>query len=497
MTRAQAFEKATSDSTPWDVVVIGGGASGFGAAVDAAARGFRTLLLEASDFGKGTSSRSTKLVHGGVRYLRQGQIGLVRESLRERGLLLRNAPHLTRRLAFVVPAYSWADVVFYGTGLKLYDILAGKLSLGATRVLGRDDVLRELPTLKAEGLRGGVCYLDGQFDDSRLIVALAQTLFDLGGVALNYAPVLNFRKSGGRVAGVSIRDAEGNQEYTIRARAVINATGAFVDELRRLDDPSCVKLLTVSQGAHIVLDRSFLPGETALMIPKTPDKRVLFAIPWQGHTLVGTTDIPVSGPQAEPKPMAQEISFILETAGRYLAREPHASDILSTFAGLRPLVRPGKDVRTANVSRDYTLHVSSTGLITLTGGKWTTYRRMGEAAIDMAIMAAGLPVRPGATRELRLHGWDTAKGAAEGLELLHPAFSVTREQVRVAAREEMARTVEDVLARRTRMLFLNARAAIEAAPLAASLLGSELERDELWQARQVQEFTALAQNYLP
>ncbi len=322
----------------WDVLVIGGGATGLGTAVDAAARGYRTALLEQGDFAKGTSSRSTKLIHGGFRYLRQGNVSLVRESLRERGLLLRNAPHLVHAIPFVLPAYGVWQKFFYGAGLKIYDLLAGRLGLGKTRLLSREETLRHLPTLSPDGLTGGVQYFDGQFDDARLAICLAQTLHDLGGVAVNYCPVATLLKSNGRVCGVVARDTESGRELTIRARVVINATGVFTDAIRRLDEPAAKPIITASQGAHIVLDRSFLPGDSALMVPKTDDGRVLFAIPWHGHVVIGTTDTLREDAPLEPRPLAEEIDFLLEHAARYLTRAPGKADILSAFAGLRPLL---------------------------------------------------------------------------------------------------------------------------------------------------------------
>ncbi|HWN93527.1 MAG TPA: glycerol-3-phosphate dehydrogenase/oxidase, partial [Methylomirabilota bacterium] len=353
MNRDEAL-RALDSKELWDLLIIGGGATGLGAAVDAAARGYRTLVLEQHDFAKGTSSRSTKLVHGGVRYLAQGNISLVRESLRERSRLLRNAPHLVHRQSFIVPAYSLWDRPFYGVGLKLYDALAGEFSLGPSKIVSRGDALSALPNLQPAKLHGGIQYFDGQFDDARLALALAQTVFDLGSVALNYAPVLRLAKEKERVCGVTARDAESGREFDLRARVVINATGVFTDSVRRMDEPGTPPLVTASQGAHIVVNRSFLPGESALMVPKTSDGRVLFAIPWHNHAVIGTTDIPVHETPLEPRPLAQEIEFLLQHTARYLARTPAANDILSTFAGLRPLVNPSAARDTARLSRDHT-----------------------------------------------------------------------------------------------------------------------------------------------
>jgi glycerol-3-phosphate dehydrogenase len=520
MERAELLERLRARD-PWDILVIGGGATGLGAAVDAASRRYRTLLLEAHDYAKGTSSRSTKLIHGGVRYLAGGDIGLVRESLRERGLLRQNAPHLVYDRAFVVPAYSLWAKPYYGLGLKLYDLLAGQRSLGASRTISRSEALERIPTLEPAGLRGGILYYDGQFDDARLAIALFRTLLDLGGTALNHTPVTSLIKRGGRVVGATARDDESGEEFPIEARAVINATGVFVDAIRRLDDPAAPALVEPSQGAHLVLDRSFLPGKSALMVPKTDDGRVLFAIPWHDRTLIGTTDTPVAETPLEPRPSPREVEFLLRHAARYLTRDPHPGDVLSAFAGLRPLVRPAHATETARISREHTIVVAPSGLVTIAGGKWTTYRLMGADVVDEARAVGGLPARPSATEGLALHGWQDspswarlgdASGSVHGADgtaleavlgerpgwdrPLHPRLPYRAGEVVWAARHEQARTVEDVLARRTRALFLDARASREAAPAVAALLAEVLGRDAVWQAEQVGQYSELANRYL-
>jgi glycerol-3-phosphate dehydrogenase len=516
MNRDEAL-RALEEHGEWDVLIIGGGATGLGAAVDAAARGYRTLLLEQHDFAKGTSSRSTKLVHGGVRYLRQGNVSLVRESLRERARLLRNAPHLAHRQSFIVPAYDQWGRTFYGVGLKLYDLLAGKFSLGPSKLVSRHDALDALPNVQPAGLCGGVQYFDGQFDDARLALTLAQTVFDLGGVALNYTPVIRLMKETGRVRGVIARDAESNREFELRARVVINATGVFTDSVRRMDRPATAPMVTASQGSHIVVNRSFLPGNCALMIPKTADGRVLFAIPWHNHLVIGTTDTPVVESSLEPRPLAQEIEFLLEHAARYLAKGPVASDILSTFAGLRPLVNPAAAQDTSRLSRDHTIVVSDAGLVTITGGKWTTYRKMAEDVVDKAAQIGDLPARVCATHELRLHGVPAESKEPSPLSIygsdaekihalastkkswtspIHPRLPYLAAEVVWSVRHEMARNVEDILARRSRALFLDARAAIEAAPRVAELMAGESGCDEAWQQWQVADFKELATHYL-
>jgi glycerol-3-phosphate dehydrogenase len=501
----------------WDLLVIGGGATGLGVALDSASRGYRTLLLEQSDFAKGTSSRSTKLVHGGVRYLRQGNVALVLEALRERGTLLRNAPHLVRNLPLIVPVYDWWEGPFYGIGLKMYDLLAGRQGFGRSRRLSRERVLELIPTVEPDGLTGGVIYHDGQFDDARLAVALARTAAGQGATLVNYAAVTALVKQDGEVRGVRARDEETGEEWELLARAVVNATGVFADGVRRMDEPGAPAMITPSQGIHIVLPREFLPGDTAIMVPRTDDGRVLFAIPWLGRVVVGTTDTPMDGTPLEPRPLAEELEFLLEHAARYLSRDPTADDVLSAFAGLRPLVSEGEGGSTAALSRDHTLHVSGAGLVTITGGKWTTYRRMAEDAVDQAALVAGLEERPAVTGDLRIQGHDPGADrfgdlapygsdapAVEALlgedprwgERLHPRHAIRAGEVVWAARHEMARTVEDVLSRRTRLLLLDARASMEVAPRVAALLAEALGRDAAWEGEQARAFRELARGYL-
>jgi len=499
------------------MIVVGGGATGVGVAIDAATRGYEVLLLEQSDFGKGTSSRSTKLVHGGVRYLEQGNVSLVMEALKERGLLAQNAPHLVRNLGFVVPNYDWWEAPFYGVGLKLYNLLAGKYGFGASRILTQEETLGRLPTLNPEGLRGGVIYFDGQFDDSRLLINLAATAVEQGAVLLNYAEVTGVTKDAEQfVDGVTFRDAETGAEFVAQGKVVVNATGPFADTLRRMADIAVQPMIAPSQGIHLVFDRSFLPSDSAIMVPHTSDGRVLFAIPWHGHTVVGTTDTPIAEATLEPVAMEQEVEFILQTAALYLAKRPTRDDVLSVFAGIRPLVRSGDSGNTAALSRDHTIRIENSGMLTVCGGKWTTYRHMAEDCVNQAATLARLPDKPCVTAHLNIHGFHSNAerfGAlrvygsdapalrqlmeADGslAEPLHPELPYTGAEVVWAAREEMARTVEDVLARRTRALFLNARAAIEMAPRVGDLLARELGRDDRWKDRQVEAFCAVARSY--
>lgn len=471
----------------WDVLIVGGGATGLAAALDAASRGYRTLLVERGDFASGTSSRSTKLIHGGVRYLRQGRLGLVRSALHERTRLLRNAPGLVHPRRFIIPAYSPWEKIFYGAGLKFYDALARGHQPRPSHLLSRAATLAALPTLRADGLCGGVGYSDGQFDDAALAVAFACAAWAHGGTLLNYAPVLSLPRTGGRIGGAVLRDEETGETFEVGARAVINATGVFSDELRRLDDAAAAPQLVPSQGAHLVLPREFLPGDTALLIPRTSDGRVLFAIPWHGRVLLGTTDTEVKEIAREPVPLATEVDYLLRHAASYLTRAPARADVLSTFAGLRPLVKVGAGPTSA-LSRDHVITVSPSGLVTIAGGKWTTARRMAEDVVTRAAALAGLPARACRTAALPVPDPLPAPGDAAGCDdaLLMAAVRVT-----------MARTVEDVLARRTRALYRNARAAMAGAPRVAALIAPLLGHDHSWQARQVAAFHALAARHLP
>ncbi len=517
---------ASLESLEFDVLVVGGGATGLGAAVDAASRGYRTALVEAHDFAKATSSRSTKLVHGGVRYLAEWQFALVSEALEEREILARNAPHLVHDLAFVVPRYHWWEGPFYGMGLKLYDALAGKRSAGRSRSLSREETLAAIPNVKAEGLLGGVEYHDAQFDDARMAIALARTAAAHGASIANRVRCVGLVKEGGQLIGAELRDEERGRVFRTRASVVINATGVFADELRRIDDPRCAAGIRASRGVHLVLPREFLPSDHAIMVPHTDDGRVLFVIPWHGRTLVGTTDTEVVHADIEPRASDEDIGFILRNAGRYLAREPRREDILSVFAGLRPLARPTDEVvreaESKKVSREHAIEVSSSGLVTITGGKWTTYRRMAEQVVDVAMETVGLEPRQCITEDLPLFGFDAGIASDAGLadarrhygservqlEMIeradrfhaapmHGDLPLTPSEVIHAARHEMARSVEDVLSRRTRSLILDARAAIEVAPETARLMARELGWSDAEAERSVAEFVEIAKGYIP
>lgn len=501
----------------WDLLIIGGGATGLGAAVDAASRGFKTLLVEQADFAKGTSSRSTKLIHGGLRYLQQGNLTLVLEALRERGRLCKNAPHLIHHRAFFVPNYHWWEGPFYGIGLKIYDLLAGNLGLEPSKHLSREETLHLLPTIESEDLRGGTIYYDGQFDDSRLAITLALTAIDHGATVINYMKVIKLLKKNNHIIGATLRNEETGKERDVLAKVVINATGVFSDEVRHMDEPEAGNVIQPSQGVHIVLDHTFLDSDIAIMIPHTTDGRVLFMVPWNGKVLVGTTDTLVKSPSLEPKPLEEEIDFILKESGKYLKRHPTKQDILSVFAGLRPLIAEEKGKKTAALSRDHSIIVSHSGLITIAGGKWTTYRKMAEDVIDKALLVGALEERSSKTKTLPLHGylenvdpsdpWSTYGSEREKIEalikkdpsldqFLSPKLPYLHAEVIWHVRNEMARTVEDVLARRTRILLLDVKIALKIAPVVAKLMAMELGKSVEWQIQQTAAFNKLAQNYL-
>jgi glycerol-3-phosphate dehydrogenase len=516
--REVLVNQISDPSISWDLIIIGGGATGLGVAVDAASRGFKTLLLEQSDFAKGTSSRSTKLVHGGVRYLAQGNIGLVVEALRERGILLRNAPHLVRNERFIIPNYSWLNAIFYSVGLSVYDLLAGKRSFGRSRLISRNEVTQRIPNINQKGLRAGVLYHDGQFDDARLAVSLALTAIEQGATLLNYFRVTSLSKQGNKINGVAVTDLETNISYKLKAKTVINATGVFVDEILVMDAPETGPMVRPSQGIHLVFDKSFLGSRDALMIPKTKDGRVLFAIPWHDRTLIGTTDTPLNAHQLEPIALEEEIQFIVDTSAVYLTKMPTRKDVLSVFAGLRPLAAPqGESQKTKEISRSHKLMLSESGLITITGGKWTTYRKMAEDTVDMAIQSGGLTNQVCKTKTLHLHGFHESLDWSDPFfvygsdaisvktlarenpawkEVLDPRLPYIGAEIIWATRYEFARQIEDVLARRTRALFLDARAAIAMAPAVAHLMAEELIKDETWEKEQVVSFNSIAKNYL-
>ncbi len=505
-------------STTWDIVIIGGGATGLGTAVDAASRGYKTLLVEQSDFGKGTSSRSTKLAHGGVRYLQQGNISLVLEALKERGIMKRNAPHLVKNLSFVVPVYDWWEGPFYGIGLKLYDVLAGKEGLGASQFLSKEETIEKIPTVETEGLRGGIIYYDGQFDDARLLINLAQTAHEQGAIIANYMKVVSFTKEEDLIKGLEVEDQETKRKYKLKSKVIINATGVFTDTIRKLDDADAPAIMTSSQGVHIVLDKQFLPGDTAIMVPHTDDGRVLFAVPWYDKIIVGTTDTPIDNYKLEPVALDEEIDFLLTHAARYLTNDPSKNDIRSIFVGLRPLVIEADAKNTAAISREHTINISRSGLVSIAGGKWTTYRKMAEDVVDQIILLGDLEPMSSLTENLQIYGYhqhanifgefERYGSAATSLQMLldekpnyrnklHPNYFHVEGEVIWAVRNEMARGIEDFLARRTRLLFLDVRVSLKIAPKVAELMANELGYSNEWRHLELLNYSKLAHHYLP
>ncbi|MEN6619879.1 MAG: glycerol-3-phosphate dehydrogenase/oxidase [Rikenellaceae bacterium] len=520
MKREELVKKVTDESTVWDMVVIGGGATGLGVALDAALRGYSVTMFEQHDFAKCTSSRSTKLAHGGVRYLQKGDVVLVREALIERGRLKHNAPHLVKDQSFVIPNYTYFDNFLYTCGLTLYDMLSwGGLSLGRSLFISKRKTSKYLPTIKTKGLKGGVIYHDGQFDDSRLAINLAQSCVENGGCPVNHMKVSGILHDDyGNVSGVTVRDMETNILYTVNSKSVINATGVFVDDIIQMDEPSTHRLIKPSQGVHLVFEKSFLNSDYALMIPATSDGRVLFALPWHDKVVVGTTDVVRERAELEPVPMEEEIDFILKTAGLYMVRKPEKKDILSLFAGQRPLAAPKKEGKsTKEISRSHKIIVSDNNLITITGGKLTTYRRMAEDTVDKAIKLQLISPKKCVSKNFRIHGYrpdpdlsnhmyiygsdmvsieKMVKRDPEMAVKIHPKYKYTVAEVVWAVREEMARSVEDVLSRRVRLLFIDARAAIEAAPKVAEVMARELGYDQSWIEEQLSSFNNIADNYI-
>jgi len=517
MNRNIMLSEIDNPSIIWDVIIIGGGATGIGAALDAASRGYKTLLVEQSDFGKSTSSKSTKLVHGGVRYLQQGNFSLVFEALKERGVLKRNAPHLVKDFTFIVPVYSWWKFLFYGIGLKLYDLLAGKESFGTSKFLSKKETIRKISTIETKGLRGGILYHDGQFNDTRLLINLGQTAIQHGAVILNYMKMTSLIHEQSLIKGVVVEDQETNKKYKLKAKAVINATGVFSDNIRKMDNEEVEPIMTSSQGVHIVLDKKFLPGDSAIMVPRTDDGRVLFAVPWLNKIIVGTTDTPVKDYSLEPLAFDDEIEFLLTHVTRYLISRPTINDIKSVFVGLRPLVMDTRKSKTSSISREHIINISPSGLLSIAGGKWTTYRKMAEDVVDKAIVIGNLNKQSSLTHKLHIYGYH--KNSSEfgifeqyGSEVpilqklldehvsyrnkLHSNYPYLEGEVIWAVRNEMARTVEDFLSRRTRLLLLDVKAAVSIAGKVAKLMATELNFNNEWEESQLNSFTKLAKGYM-
>ena len=497
MNREILLDKINSNAGLWDIVIIGGGATGLGAALEAVTRGYKTLLLEQHDFSKGTSSRSTKLIHGGVRYLQQGNISLVFEALHERGILKQNAPHLVHNQSFIVPIYDCWDGPFYGVGLKVYDLLAGKLGLGKSKMLSKEETIEKIKNLEIKKLLGGVIYYDGQFDDSRLAINLVQTINENNGVAINYVEVTSLIKTNNMISGIIVIDKKSNKEYKINSRAVVNATGIFANNLIKLDDNNEENIVTLSQGTHLVLDKKFLNSDSAIMVPSTDDGRVLFAVPWYNKVIIGTTDTKVDRPLLEPIPQEEEMEFILNHARKYMSYDPDLGDVRSVFSGIRPLAKSTKGKNTSAISRDHLIQISKSGLVTVTGGKWTTYRKMGEDVINQAVLVAGLEEKPSITKSFRIHGWlknvdrtdplyfygsdgiQIRKMKSDDMNLaqrVSEKFSYCMAEIIWILKNEMVVNLEDLMARRTRMLFLDSDEAINVAPNLIKVMAKELKK---------------------
>lgn len=518
MNREENINQLKDETKIWDIAIIGGGSSGLGVALDAISRGMSVLLLEKADFAKGTSSRSTKLVHGGVRYLAQGDVMLVLEALKERGRLLKNAAHLAHNQPFIIPIYTLWDRLQYTVGLKIYDWMAGKLRLGKSKWISKADTISRLPAIKQQGLMGGVVYYDGQFDDARLAVAIAQTADEAGACILNYTKVSALQKNAkGKIKGLKVRDELSKTNYTIQAKMVVNATGVFADKILQMDNPEAPIMIQPSQGIHLVMDLDFLGGKDALMIPKTKDGRVLFAVPWHNRLVVGTTDTLKEKAKLEPEAMKKEIDFVLETASGYLTKEPTRADIKAVFAGLRPLARPKEgSTKTKEISRSHKVILSDSGLVTLTGGKWTTFRKMGEDTVGYFEQVTGEKPNTSTSANMKIQGNTTnpekghwgiygtdakaihslAESHPEWKEKIHPDFPNILAEVIWAIRSEMAVKLDDVLSRRIRMLILDAQAAIDSAPKVAELMAKEMNKDKVWIQNELTEFGNTAKKYL-
>ncbi len=498
----------------WDIVIIGGGASGLGIAVDASKRGYKTLLLEKYDFGKGTSSRSTKLIHGGVRYLQNGDITLVIESLKERGILKRNAPHLVQDLSFVIPTYDWWASPFYGIGMKIYDMMAGKLGLGKSVIISKKETEKLIPNVNKKGLRGGVIYHDGQFDDSRMAITLALSANSKKTALLNYCNVDGLIKKNKEIVGLSFTDSINSKKYQVKSKVVINATGVFAEEIIRMDQPKIEKMIQPSQGVHIVLEKKFLKSKHAILIPQTSDGRVLFAVPWKNYVVVGTTDTQIKDAKDEPKPLKEEIEFILKNAGKYMTIKPKRDDIKSVFAGLRPLAATSDKKSTKEVSRSHKIDISPAGLISVLGGKWTTYRKIAEDAIDAAISINKLKKKKCRTEKTKLFGYKKnidwsdhmhvygslkkkveSLGGKEDNKSLSSKFYISNNMIKWSIIHEMAITLEDVLARRTRCVFLDSNESKKIAPDVAKKMAEILDKDQVWIDTELKNFNKLIKNY--
>lgn len=500
----------------FDVIVIGGGATGLGVAVEAITRGYSTLLLEAYDYGKGTSSKSTKLVHGGIRYLANFDFALVKEGLEERYYFLNNAPHLAKKQSYLIPFHNLFERFKYSVGIALYDAFAKDKKIGKSQFLSHDQLLSQAPQINPAGMSGGAIYYDGVFDDTRMLVTLLRTFEAQGGMVLNYHPVTDFLYQNNKISGVKAFDSLQGRVLEFTAKTVINATGTLTDVLLNKAEPQQAhQTVSAAQGTHLVFDKAIFDSPHCLVIPETSDGRILFVLPWHDKIIVGTTDVAVDQPSIEPIAQSAEIDFILETLNRYTKAPVTKAQVKSVFCGQRPLVRDPTQKSTKKISRRHEILETDNGLISIVGGKWTIYRRMGEDTINYAVRKNYLPASQSVTRDFKLFGHtasiDQSHLAVYGsqaekilaiqkqtgnFDKIHPDLPYLQAEIIYQVREEQAKTVEDVLARRTRAVLLDAKAAKQAAPLVAKLMATELGHDEAWVAQQVESFERFVRAYI-
>ncbi|KAH8283525.1 hypothetical protein KR018_004947, partial [Drosophila ironensis] len=540
-TRPQQIKSLMGDQD-FDVLIIGGGATGAGCALDSVTRGLKTALVEQDDFASGTSSRSTKLIHGGVRYLQKAILGLdfeqyrmVKEALQERATMLESAPHLTHALPIMLPVYTWWQVPYYWVGIKCYDLVAGDRNVKSSYYLSKKDALELFPMLKKDKLCGAIVYYDGQQDDARMCLAVALTAARYGATVCNHVEVKELLKkddgSGKQVlCGAKVKDHISGKEFTVKAKCIINAAGPFTDNIRKMDDPITKNICSPSSGVHIVLPGYYSPDQMGLLDPSTSDGRVIFFLPWKGHTIAGTTDVPCKVNRT-PIPTGKEIQFILNEVRKYLDMEVRSGDVLSAWSGIRPLVSDPNKHDTQSLARNHIVHVSPSNLVTIAGGKWTTYRVMAEHTIDAAIKACDLTPkhRHTMTTSLKIEGaqgWtptmyirlvqdcglecevaqhlaksygDRAFAVSKMASLtgkrwpiignrIHPEFPYIDAEIRYGVRE-YACTAVDMIARRLRLAFLNVQAAQEALPLIVDIMGEELNWSKDKKERQIKAAT--------
>ncbi len=505
MNRQTSLDKISTVDT-WDIIIIGGGATGMGIALDATTRGLKTLLVEKGDLANGTSSRSTKLVHGGVRYLKQFHFKLVFEAIKERKIILKNAPHLSSALPFIIPIYSYFNMLYYGIGLFLYEMLAGwESNIGRTTLLSRKSTINNLPFIKTKNLKGGILYYDAQFNDSQLCIDIAATATNNDATIINYFECADFIKSNEKVIGIQGVDRLSQKKYTIKGKNIINATGVFSDTILQMDDPQKSSIIKPSKGVHLVFND---PGKTltkyALMSPIKQDDRVIFVIPWMGKLLVGTTDTPIEKITTEPAASMEDVAYLLNLYNSLSENKIDKNSVVSMFAGLRPLIKLSDEDATALISREHSILTSASGIITIAGGKWTTYRKMAEDVMELVIANQKLPNSKCKTEYISVDISAVKNKTIESYilsdkslaEKIHPAFSFTKAQVVYAIQHEMAMTIEDVLARRIRLLFLDAKAAIEAAKEVAKIFVNYANKEDEQMKEQMVAFEKIANKYL-